>query len=102
MARAIGYPQHARFHAVYHDLVEDVDYNYVQAPIKLYQGGQEALGPVDVFAYDSHGETSIKRTLPVIQTLHASFPPRVLVLRHFIDWMIHNRDTTCLASSSPA
>lgn len=102
MAREIGYPERARFHAVYHDLVEDVDYNYVAVPLEAFTIEME-LAPVDVFLYNAEGRTEMKRTLPVVQVLKLAFPKRVLVLRQFLEWMLSEREgieealTTCTA-----
>ena len=109
VAAAVRYPDQPRFHAVYHDLQEDVDYNYLSVPLKAVKdldlAPLRALAPVCVSVYDAHGVlTTVKRTLPVTMDLHVSFPARVLVLRPWVDWMLAHRDdvdaalTPCSAS----
>ena len=108
VAAAVRYPDQPRFHTVYHDLVEDVDYNYLSVPLRAVKDVDLAalctLAPVCVFVYDAHGAfTTVKRTLPVTQDLHTSFPARILVLRPFVDSMLARRDMvdaalTCSAS----
>jgi len=97
LAARVCYPAEQRFHAVYHDFVEHVDYNYVSVPLKAVQGLDllplRQLAPVDVFPYDARGEQSYeKRTMPIVLDLCASFPARVLVLRHFVDWVQARKD----------
>jgi len=108
VAAAVRYPDQPRFHTVYHDLVEDVDYNYLSVPLRAVKdvdlAALRTLAPVSVFVYDARGVLgSVKRTLPVTQDLHTSFPARILVLRPFVDSMLARRDMvdaalTCSAS----
>ena len=64
------------------------------------------MGPIEVEAYDDLGKRAgRKRTMPV--TMHLSgYPPRVLLLRQFVDMCLLHREelekalTTCSASSS--
>jgi len=102
LAARMCYPIEQRFHAVYHEFTEHVDYNYLSVPLKAVNGldltALRQLAPVDVFPYDARGEQSYeKRTMPLVQDLCASFPARVLVLRHFVDWMLHRRDDVVVA-----
>ena len=113
LAALCEYPgKKARFHACYYDLKEDVDYNYLAVPVGAcegLEGAMEALkemGPIQVHVYGESGVlTESKRTLPTAMHL-TGFPPRVLVLRQFVDACLSNKEDVskaldkCSASSS--
>ena len=74
--------------------------------MKALEGSLEALGPIEVEAYDDLGKsTGRKRTKPIAMHL-TGFPPRMMLLRQFVDLCLSHREelkvalTTCSASSS--
>ena len=106
LAALCEYPgKRARYHACYYDLKEDVDYNYLAVPMRACEGlledGLEALkgmGPIEVQVYGESGVlTENKRTMPIAMRLTASFPPRILVLRQFVDACLSNKEDVCKA-----